>query len=70
MSLELSKHGDVIIEDNNLFGDGVNVAARLEATAPPGRICISEQVYSIISNNLDAEVFERVSKNSKISKNQ
>jgi len=51
--------GDVIIEDNNLFGDGVNVAARLEAIAPPGRVCISEQVYSMISNNLDAEVFDK-----------
>ena len=51
--------GDVIIEDNNLFGDGVNVAARLEAIAPPGRVCISEQVYSMISNNLEAEVFDK-----------
>ena len=51
--------GDVIIEDNNLFGDGVNVAARLEAIAPPGRICISEQVYSMISDKLDAEIFDR-----------
>ena len=51
--------GDVIIEGDNLFGDGVNVAARLEAIAPPGRICISEQVYSMISDNLDAEIFDR-----------
>ena len=40
--------GDVIIEGDNLFGDGVNVAARLEAIAPPGRICISENVHSMI----------------------
>ena len=42
-----------------MFGDGVNVAARLEAIAPPSRICISEQVYSMISENLDAELFDR-----------
>ena len=42
--------GDVIIEGDNLFGDGVNVAARLEAIAPPGRICISEQVNSLLNN--------------------
>ena len=29
------------MEGDNLFGDGVNIAARLEAIAPPGRICIS-----------------------------
>ena len=51
--------GDVIIEGDNLFGDGVNVSARLEAIAPPGRICISEQVYSMISDKLDAEIFDR-----------
>ena len=51
--------GDVIIEGDNLFGDGVNVSARLEAIAPPGRICISEQVYSMISDKLAAEIFDR-----------
>ena len=43
--------GDVIIEGENLFGDGVNIAARLEAIAPPGRICISVQ-YPLLSNNV------------------
>ena len=51
--------GDVIIEGDNLFGDGVNVAARLEAIAPPGRICISEQVNSLLNNKLDVEIFDR-----------
>ncbi|MEP3246998.1 MAG: adenylate/guanylate cyclase domain-containing protein [Sneathiella sp.] len=37
--------GDVIIEGDDIFGDGVNVAARLEAMAPPGGICISGTVY-------------------------
>ena len=37
--------GDVIAEDNNLYGTGVNVAARLEQLAEPGGICISQTVY-------------------------
>tara|TARA_S200000501_G_scaffold79136_1_gene70896 strand:- start:1705 stop:2664 length:960 start_codon:yes stop_codon:yes gene_type:complete len=37
--------GDIIIEDNNLYGEGVNVAARLEGIAKPGGISISEKVY-------------------------
>src|SRR4029079_10974940 len=37
--------GDVIAEDNNLYGTGVNVAARLEQFAEPGGICVSQTVY-------------------------
>src|SRR6201984_3483441 len=37
--------GDVIVEAHDIFGDGVNIAARLEALAEPGGICISGTVY-------------------------
>jgi adenylate cyclase len=36
--------GDVIVEEHDIFGDGVNVAARLEAVAEPGGICVSRVV--------------------------
>ena len=44
--------GDVIMSDNDLFGDGVNIAARLEGNAPPGGIAISEIVYNSVKNQL------------------
>ena len=42
--------GDVLFGDNNVWGDGVNVASRIHALAPPGGICLSEQVYYEIRN--------------------
>lgn len=48
--------GDVIIEDGDLFGDGVNIAARLEGIAAPGGICISSAVFEQVRQKLDLEV--------------
>src|SRR6202045_607190 len=44
--------GDVIVEEHDIFGDGVNVAARLEALAEPGGICISRVVREQIRDKL------------------
>ncbi|MBF9059339.1 hypothetical protein HKCCSP123_09100 [Rhodobacterales bacterium HKCCSP123] len=49
--------GDIIIEDGDIFGDGVNIAARLEAIAEPGGICISGTVYDQVARKL-GEMFE------------
>jgi adenylate cyclase len=45
--------GDVVVGGDNLFGDGVNVAARLEGMAEPGGICISGAVHDQIRNKVD-----------------
>src|SRR5215510_12364812 len=55
--------GDVIVEDNDIFGDGVNVAARLEALAEPGGICISRTVRDHIRDKL-AYAFENLGEQS------
>src|SRR5262245_52493055 len=44
--------GDVMVQNGDLLGDGVNVAARLQAAAEPGGICISGSVYDQIRNKL------------------
>ncbi len=49
--------GDVVEEaDGDLMGDGVNIAARLEAIAEPGAICLSEDAYRQVSGRLDMAV--------------
>ena len=45
--------GDVLIEGKDILGDGVNVAARLEAIAEPGSICISDAAYQQVRDKLD-----------------
>jgi adenylate cyclase len=45
--------GDIIIDDNDIFGDGVNVAARLEGIAEPRGICISDDAYRQIRGKVD-----------------
>ncbi len=47
--------GDVIEDDGDIFGDGVNVAARLEGLAEPGGICIAESVYTSVGSKLPLE---------------
>ena len=51
--------GDVMVEGDNLFGDGVNVAARLQALAEPGEIFLSGTVYDQIEGKLSG-VFENL----------
>src|SRR5215831_8873017 len=45
--------GDVVVEEGDIFGDGVNVAARLEALAEPGGICVSARVQEDVAGRLD-----------------
>lgn len=45
--------GDVIIDGDNLYGEGVNVAARLESIANPGGVCVSSKIYEEVKRKLD-----------------
>ncbi len=48
--------GDVIVENDDLFGDGINIAARLEGLAEPGGICVSGSAYEQVRQKLDLSV--------------
>jgi TolB-like protein/class 3 adenylate cyclase len=45
--------GDIVVEDDDIFGDGVNVAARLEGLADPSGICLSARVQEDVAGRLD-----------------
>jgi len=47
--------GDVIVEGDDLYGDGVNIAARIETVAEPGGICISEDAYRQVRDKVVTE---------------
>ncbi|MCH8888557.1 MAG: adenylate/guanylate cyclase domain-containing protein, partial [SAR324 cluster bacterium] len=48
--------GDVLVKDGDIYGDGVNIAARLESLAEPGGICIARAVYDQVKQKLKIHV--------------
>ncbi|MFT7458133.1 MAG: TolB-like protein/class 3 adenylate cyclase/Flp pilus assembly protein TadD [Planctomycetota bacterium] len=57
--------GDVERRGDDVFGDGVNIAARLEPLATPGGICISEPVYTSVNNKIDVPFYSMGEQNLK-----
>ena len=57
--------GDVIFEKGDVFGDGVNIAARLEQIAPPGGICLSEDAYRQVRGKLNIPIADAGEQNLK-----
>jgi adenylate cyclase len=57
--------GDIIVEKRDVFGDGVNIAARLEQIAPPGGICLSEDAYRQVRGKLEIPVADAGEQNLK-----
>src|SRR6266700_4085435 len=48
--------GDIIIDEGDIYGDGVNIAARVETLASPGAICLSDSAYQQIKGKLTLDV--------------
>jgi adenylate cyclase len=53
--------GDIVVDDGDIFGDGVNIAARLEGLAEPGGICVSARVQEDAAGKLNLD-FEDLGK--------
>ncbi len=49
--------GDVMISGDDMYGDGVNIASRIEAITEPSRICISADIYNQVKNKMDVKVY-------------
>ncbi|MCH8289325.1 MAG: hypothetical protein IID12_09520 [Candidatus Marinimicrobia bacterium] len=66
MSLRIGIHvGDVVVKGDEVYGDGVNIASRLEPLAEPGGICLSGEVYTQIKNQAKIDLIAGGSKNLK-----
>ena len=50
--------GDVIVDESNVYGEGINVAARLEGIAEPGGICISDKVFNELRGKFEISTQE------------
>ncbi len=48
--------GDIVVEDNDIYGDGVNIAARLESLAEPSGICVARNVFDQVKDKLDLTI--------------
>jgi adenylate cyclase len=60
LSLRIGIHvGDVVVQGDDLLGDGVNIAARLESIAEPGGIALSRQVHDQVRDRIDAAFEDR-----------
>jgi TolB-like protein/Flp pilus assembly protein TadD len=57
--------GDVIVEPHDIFGDGVNIAARLESIAEPGGICVSSSAYEHVRGRVEVEFVDMGEQNLK-----
>jgi len=57
--------GDIDISENDVFGDGVNIASRIESLCEPGGICFTERVYEDVRNKIDFEVASKGEKSLK-----
>ena len=62
--------GDVIVEGERIYGDGVNIAARLESLAEPGGVCISGTVYDQVENKLGSVTSISASRPSRTSRSR
>jgi class 3 adenylate cyclase len=49
---------EVFFKDNDLYGDGVNMASRIQAEAQPGGICVSATVYNLVKSHLSLKVYQ------------
>ena len=57
--------GDVFVHDEEVMGDGVNIAARLQDEAPPGGICISQALYGVVRRRLNIKTVHQGAKHLK-----
>ncbi|HUX50818.1 MAG TPA: adenylate/guanylate cyclase domain-containing protein [Spirochaetia bacterium] len=57
ITLRIGAHlGDIYFFENDALGEGINIASRLQSVAKPGRICISQDVFNLVSNKIELRI--------------